>query len=152
MEVFSGDAYDRKLLQSLLEAENCIVHVAEVDSDIAGFAITQLLPLGQFASGYGLPLERLPHGREDRAGRIGYFKSIAVRPTYRRRGIGRRLYDERFLLLRRLEIDSIFLVQMPSTRVRRFHLSMGFSPLGLEAKRRYQSGAQGTVWHRFIAL
>jgi ribosomal protein S18 acetylase RimI-like enzyme len=150
-EAFAGDAYDRIWLRRLLEAEDCVSHVAEVDGSIAGFAITQFLSLGEFALKYGIPLERLPRGREGPTGRIGYFKSIAVRPTHRRRGIGRRLYEERFSLLRQLKIESIFLVQMPTTQVRCFHASMGFSPLGLDAERRYQSGAQGTVWHRFMA-
>jgi ribosomal protein S18 acetylase RimI-like enzyme len=151
-EAFAGDAYDRVFLRHLLEAEDCFAHVAEVDGSIAGFAITQLLSLGEFALGYGVPLERLPRGREDPTGLIGYFKSIAVLPMHRRSGIGRRLYEERFSLLRRLKIDSIFLVQMPTLQVRRFHVSMGFSPLGLDAQRRYQSGAQGTVWHQFITV
>jgi ribosomal protein S18 acetylase RimI-like enzyme len=152
VEAFAGDAYDRALLRRLVEAEDCVIHVAEVDESIAGFCVTQLMSLFEFASDYGVPLEKLPRGRADPTGRVGYFKSIAVRPIHRRCGVGRRLYDERFSLLRQIKIDSIFLVQMPSVHVGRFHASMGFLALGLYAQRHYQSGTRGTVWHRFITV
>jgi ribosomal protein S18 acetylase RimI-like enzyme len=151
LEAFADDAYDRAELQDVLERQDCTVHVAEADGAVVGFAVTQLIPLREFASRYGLPLEKLPLGRQKREACIGYFKSVAVRPTHWRRGVGRRLYEARVSLLDRLGIDSVFLVQMPRPDLPPFHTAMGFSPLGLDSDRRYRSGGRGAVWHRFVA-
>lgn len=151
LQAFATDAYDRRELLRLVEDKDCIVHVAEADGAVAGFAVTELLSLSDFACRYELPIEKLPYGGRDTDTRIGYFKSVAVSPRYRRRGVGRKLYNARFSLLARLGIDSMFLIQMPHAELPAFHTAMGFSPLGIEASRRYRSGGRGSVWHRFVA-
>jgi ribosomal protein S18 acetylase RimI-like enzyme len=151
VQAFAMDAYDRPELLRLVEDEDSIVHVAEADGAVAGFAVTELLPLSEFARRYELPIEKLPHGGKGAGMQIAYFKSIAVTPRYRRRGVGRTLHEVRISLLARLGIDSIFLVQMPHPELPAFHIAMGFSPLGVQASRRYRSGARGSVWHRSVA-
>jgi ribosomal protein S18 acetylase RimI-like enzyme len=149
-QVFGTDAYDRAELLRLLESEDCLIHVAEADGALAGFAVTALVTLRDFASRYELPLEKLPH-RGERAGqRIAYFKSLGVRPGYRRRGVGRKLHEARISLLPRLGVDSIFLIQMPNADLPAFHAVMGFSRLDVEPNRRFRSGERGSVWHRSV--
>jgi ribosomal protein S18 acetylase RimI-like enzyme len=148
-EVFGIDAYDRKHLCWLVSREDCRVHVAEAECAIRGFAVTEILPLREFAARYGLPLAKLPR-RHSTDERVAYFKSIAVHPGYRRCGAGRALHEARASMLVCIGITSIFVIQMPRPGLPAFHSAMGFSNLCLIANRCYRSGGQGAVWHRFV--
>lgn len=91
--------------------------------------------------------------RERQAYRFSVDVSVYVDAAWHRRGVGRRLYDALFAVLRRLGYVNAFAgVTLPNPSSVGLHESLGFRPVGIYRKVGYKHGAWHDTgwWHRVL--
>ena len=103
-----------------LHGECCFFHVARESSDIAGF----LLALPESASYDSLNFQYF----KSRYPRFVYVDRIVINKEYRRRGVGRKLYDDLFNQVRpdNLMVTCEVNLSPPNPGSLMFHESLGF--------------------------
>ena len=115
---FKGDPRPRKLLKSIIYDDAKILLVAELNSEVIGFA-----------NGYITSAPNLPMFKPKT---IGYIENICVTKAKRRLGAGRSLYDQLFNWFKGKEISEIELtVYQNITPAIEFYKKMGFECIKL---------------------
>jgi len=131
---------------------NCYaMYVADTSEIIIGCSSAQVRIWNEFLSDYGIDPSDVHHLDLGGSSRIGYLKSIAVHPDYRRLGIGKRFHAARDAFLRDHNVRYVFLLQMPSPGLVDFHHSLGFQEISASPSLEYLTGGRARLWYRSMA-
>jgi N-acetylglutamate synthase-like GNAT family acetyltransferase len=144
----AGDANAMDVLS--LPSNCCAIYVADSSGRIIGYSIAQIRVWGEFLSSYGVNPDDVLDLNIKGSSRVGYLKSIAVHPNYRRYGIGKQFHAVREAFLRDQGIQHVVLLQMPNPGLEDFHHSLGFSEISASPSLEYAAGGRARLWYRPI--
>lgn len=173
--VFGDDAYSKEVLYDLmrgalpvrpspsslagaanamdalsLPSNCCAIYVADSSGHIIGYSIAQIRVWSEFLSSYGVNLDDVLDLNIEGSSRVGYLKSIAVHPHYRRYGIGKQFHAVREAFLRDQGVQHLVLLQMPNPGLVDFHHSLGFNEISASPSLEYAAGGRARLWYRPI--
>ena len=136
----------------LRRPSNCYaMYVADSSGVIIGCSSAQIRVWNEFLNDYGIDPNHILHLDLEGSSQIGYLKSIAVHPDYRRQGIGKRFHAVRDAFLRAHNVQYVFLLQMPSPGLVDFHHLLGFQEISASPSLEYLTGGSARLWYRSMA-